>query len=133
VQVDARLLRGGKRNSGYGLICRSDAQGESYYTFAIWPTNVTIAKVTPSPPYYKELAAEIPTIQRKGRNRLDAVCATDKDGVVRLTFSINGLVVARASDRKSTLTSGAVGLAVATDKGEKAITTEFDDFVVKKA
>src|SRR4029453_8758775 len=67
----------------------------------------------PQEPYYIELRSA--AVDPQGTNRLEAICTTEDDGEgVPLTFLVNGRQVARATDRDRPLSSGTVGLLVAT-------------------
>jgi hypothetical protein len=74
-------------------------------------------------------------VDPQGTNRLEAICTTEDDGQgVRLTFLVNGRQVARATDRDRPLSSGTVGLLVATGgSNAEQIEAEFDNFVVTSA
>ncbi len=135
VEVVARRLLGANEDAGYGIMCRSSSTTASYYEFAIWRDHVAIAKVTPSPPYYSELEESAPaTVNVNGDNRLQARCTTNRSGAAALLFKVNGQVVARATDSDNALSSGSVGVVVATGgHGTEAIEAEFDDFVVRAA
>jgi len=132
VAVDARPLTGADQDAGYGIACRADGT-QSYYQFAIWQGQAVIAKVIPRDPYYVELSSA--AVAPQGTNRLEAICTTDEDGQgVRLTFLVNGRQVARETDRDRPLSSGTVGLLVATGGSDaEQIEVEFDDFVVTPA
>jgi TIR domain len=130
--VDARQLTGAGQDAGYGIACRADG-AQSYYQFAIWQGQAVIAKVIPQEPYYVELRSTAVEPQRA--NRLEAICTTEEDGQrVRLTFLVNGRQVAHATDRDRPLSSGTVGLLVATGgSSAEEIEAEFDNFVVTSA
>jgi hypothetical protein len=131
VDVAARRLLGGTRDSGYGIVCRASGDGSSYYEFAIWSDHVEIAKLTPDFALLK--SENLPAIDPRSENRLQAVCTTD-GATTHLVFSVNGRVVATATDGNNPLAGRTVGLVVATG-GAKAtpIEAEFDDFVVTPA
>ena len=136
VTVVARRLLGGDQDAGFGITCRSTTTTESYYQLAIWRDQVVIAKVTPAPPYYTTLqsSGDMSAVTANGENRMQALCTTDKSGAANLELTVNGRVVARATDSDRPLATGTVGLAVATGgEGVKAIEAQFDDFVVKPA
>jgi TIR domain-containing protein len=134
IDVVARLLLGGDQDAGYGIACRSAASISSYYQFSIWSDHFEIAKITPTAPFFQALrqSEDLSAASPNGENRLQAVCSTDDAGASRLVFSVNGQVVASATDADSPLTAGTVGLVVASDNA-KAIEAEFDDFVVSPA
>ena len=136
VQVVARRLLGGNEDTGYGIACRVAPSSPSYYQFAIWHDKVVIAKVTPTPPYYRTLkqSFDLSAVNRNGENVMQALCTTDQTGAASLVFSVNGAVVARAPDTDSPLSTGTVGLVVGTDgPPSSTIEAEFDDFVVTPA
>jgi hypothetical protein len=132
VSVVAQRLVGADQDAGYGIMCRASPNTASYYQFAIWRDHAEIAKVIPVEPFFEQLAAseDLSAVHANGKNRLQAVCADD-GGSARLAFSVNGKEVATATDATQPLSSGTVGLVVATGgKNVKAIEAEFDDFVV---
>jgi hypothetical protein len=131
VAVDARPLSVADQDAGYGIACRADG-AQSYYQFAIWQGQAVIAKVIPQDPYYVELRSV--AVDPQGTNRLEAICTTEDGQGVRLTFLVNGREVARVTDRDRPLSSGTVGLLVATGGSDaEEIEAEFDDFVVTPA
>lgn len=65
-----------------------------------------------------------------GYNLLQAQCTNEGQGV-HLVFSVNGKIVARATDTHNPLTTGTVGLAVASsEKVNKPAEAQFDNFTV---
>lgn len=72
------------------------------------------------------------TIDVSATNRLQASCTSDDDGKsVHLVFSVNGAVVAEATDTESPLSGGTVGLwAAMAPHASEATEAEFDNFVV---
>ena len=137
VAVTAQRLFGADQDAGYGITCRSTPNGDRSYQFAIWRDNAVIAKITPAPPYYRVLnsSEDLSAVRPGGKNRLQAICSTDASGAPSLVFMVNGhVLVPRTLDTKSPLTTGTVGLMVATGRaGAKAIEAEFDDFDVRSS
>jgi len=137
VAVTAQRLLGADQDAGYGITCRSTPNGDRSYQFAIWRDNAVIAKITPAPPYYRVLnsSEDLSAVRPGGKNRLQAICSTDASGAPSLVFMVNGhVLVPRTLDTKSPLTTGTVGLMVATGRaGAKAIEAEFDDFDVRSS
>ncbi len=136
VDVAARRLLGGDQDAGYGIACRAAPGGSSYYLLSIWKDHVEIAKVTPTGQGYeqKTTADLSAAVSQNGVNRMQAVCTTDRTGAAHLVLSVNGQEFAAYTDTESPLSTGTVGLVVATGgAGVKAIEAEFDDFVVTPA
>jgi hypothetical protein len=127
VEVEARRIGGANPNYGYSVLCRSDGV-TNFYAFTIWDHSVQIEKYTGSAPYYHSLKVG-PGVDPNAKNRLQAACSSDEgQQAVHLVFSVNGQVVAEATDKDNPLLTGTVGLLVAT--GPRGFEAEFDNFVV---
>jgi len=134
IDVDARRLAGGQ-DTGYGIRCRADANGNAY-AFGIWDDSIQIAKYLDHAPWYillKNVGLE--ALHVNAKNRLQAVCTSAQgQQAVHLVFSVNGRVVAEATDTKNPLPTGTVGIFVANGPDAKtAVEAEFDNFVVTQA
>jgi hypothetical protein len=129
IDVEARRILGGEPHA-YGILCRLD--GLNYYALSAGEKFVSIEKYVGVDPYYFELAYEPVVYDVSATNRLQASCTSD-DGEqsVHLVFSVNGSVVAEATDTDDPLADGTVGLWVAMVPGTRDATeAAFDNFVV---
>ena len=131
IDVDARRLAGAQ-DTGYGLGCRADANG-NVYVFTIWDDSIQIAKLLDHAPWYVLLkSVGLDALNVNAKNRLQAVCTSEQgQQAVHLVFSVNGRVVVEATDTKTPFLTGTVGLLVGTGPDAKtAVEAEFDNFVV---
>jgi hypothetical protein len=131
VDVKARRLAGDS-DTGYGIACR--AAGGNAYQFLIGDGFISIAKSLDHEPYYTPLRDAAPAIDINASNRLQAVCSSEEgQQAVHLVFSVNGRVVAEATDSENPLPTGTVGVFVSTGpKAKTAVEAEFDDFAVRQ-
>ena len=131
VDVKARRLAGDP-DTGYGIACR--AAGGNSYQFLIGDGYISIAKSLDHDPYYTALKDAAPAVDINASNRLQAVCSSEEgQRAVHLVFSVNGRVVAEATDSENPLSTGTVGVFVATGPDAKtAVEAEFDDFAVRQ-
>jgi ABC-type Na+ transport system ATPase subunit NatA len=95
---------------------------------------ISIAKSLDHDPYYTALKDAAPAVDINASNRLQAVCSSEEgQRAVHLVFSVNGRVVAEATDSENPLSTGTVGVFVATGPDAKtAVEAEFDDFAVRQ-
>jgi len=131
IDVDARRLAGAQ-DTGYGLGCRADANG-NVYVFTIWDDSIQIAKLLDHAPWYVLLkSVGLDALNVNAKNRLQAVCTSEQgQQAVHLVFSVTGRVVVEATDTKTPFLTGTVGLLVGTGPDAKtAVEAEFDNFVV---
>jgi TIR domain len=128
IDVEARRILGGEPHA-YGILCRLD--GLNYYAMSAGEEFVSIEKYVGVEPYYFELAYEPVAYDVSATNQLQASCTSDDGESVHLEFSVNGSVVAEATDTDDPLSGGTVGLWVAMAPGASDATeAEFDNFVV---
>lgn len=128
ISVDARRTTRTSDTEGYGLICRRNGNS-SFYLFAVSDGYVTIAKLTPTDPFYIGLTdGAAPETDSNATIRIQATCTTNEQKGVRLVFSVDGETVATAVDSDNPYLTGTVGLAVGEDGGASG--AEFDNFVV---
>jgi hypothetical protein len=127
VEVEAEKLAGGSHAAnGYGIFCRGEGE-ESDYAFILGRREVTIGK-TAGGDFNMLDTARTPAVDPNARNELGAVCKNVQGNeAVHLEFSVNGEVVAAATDDSDPLLSGTVGLFVYTVETQEI---EFDNFVV---
>ena len=133
VSVDARMIAGSPQDTGYGIFCRADGNGDSY-DFGINDNRVTIDKwVNDGAKRQGPPSHSTPVVRVNATNRLKAVCVTSNGGqAVHLAFWVNGTEVADWTDRNHPYTKGYFG--VITGIGQTKITAEaeFDNFAVVK-
>lgn len=127
IEVEAEKLGGGSHAAnGHGIFCRGEGE-ESDYAFILGRREVTIGK-TAGGDFNVLDTARTPAVDPNARNELGAVCKNVQENeAVHLEFSVNGEVVAAATDSNDPLLSGTVGLFVYTVETQEV---EFDNFVV---
>jgi hypothetical protein len=125
--VEAEKLAGGSHEAnGYGTLCRAEGE-ESNYSFTLGRREVTITKTAGGDSAALD-TARTPAVDLNARNELRAVCKSIQGNeAVHLEFSVNGDVVAAATDTNDPLLSGTVGLFVYTVETQEV---EFDNVVV---
>ena len=126
IEVDARMLTGDASDS-YGVLCR--AAENRGYTLSILGGSGTIVKYVDTSLTVLD-GQDTSAIKANGINRIKAECSSVGQGV-HLVLTLDGQVVAEATDRTDPIETGTVGLFAATDQdSKKAIEAEFDNFVV---
>jgi hypothetical protein len=127
IEVEAEKLAGGSHETnGHGIFCRGEGE-ESDYAFILGRREVTIGK-TAGGDFNVLDTARTPAVDPNARNELGAVCKNVQGNeAVHLEFSVNGEVVAAATDDNDPLLSGTLGLFVYTVETQEV---EFDNFVV---
>ncbi len=96
IDVDALRILGGEGHA-YGILCRLD--GLNYYALSAGEKFVSIEKFVGVEPFYFELAYEPVTYDVNATSHLQASCTSDDEGQsVHLVLSVNGSVVAEATD-----------------------------------
>jgi hypothetical protein len=127
IEVEGEKLAGGSHETnGYGIFCRGEGE-ESDYAFILGRREVTIGK-TAGGDFNVLDTARTPAADPNARNELGAVCKNVQGNeAVHLEFSVNGEVVAAATDTDDPLLSGTIGLFVYTVETQEV---EFDNFVV---
>jgi len=130
IEVDAQKISGGSNaEDSFGIFCRSDYGGGDY-RFDIGERQIIISKFDAE--VLTELEAEpIPSdVDLNSSNHLRAVCSTiDQGAAVLLELSVNGTVLADATDRDDPHLAGTIGLYVYTVGTQEV---EFDNFKVKE-
>ena len=140
IQVDTHIISGSVQNgSGYVVVCRADATHGRAYVFVVSATYVEIYRsYGPSSSrqlYYSK--ANKSTVLVKANNLLQAEC-TSLEGQqghqgLRLVFSVNGHIVAAATDTNNPILTGTVGFGVQLPRNvNQPVEVEFDNFVVKQ-
>ena len=126
---DALRILGGEGHA-YGILCRLD--GLNYYALSAGEKFVSIEKFVGVEPFYFELAYEPVTYDVNATSHLQASCTSDdEEQSVHLVFSVNGSVVAEATDTDDPLIEGTVGLwAAMIPNTPDATEAEFDNFAV---
>jgi hypothetical protein len=134
IEVDARSLEPLDDRSGYGVICRLK-EGTNYrYQFTIGEggeDTVRITKVFGDKSRFLAVGS-VASLNATVVNRIRADCSNVRDaaqGAVHLVFSLNGQIVAEATDSDQPLPGGTVGIRVFA-LGQNGIRAEFDNFVV---
>jgi hypothetical protein len=138
IEVDARRLAGAQ-DTGYGFACRASEKAE--YSFTIWNDGsnkpfAQIGKFLDHAPWFDSLDdGALDALNVNEKNRLQAACTSvEGQRAVHLVFSVNGQMVAEATDTKDPLLTGTVTLEVGTGPHAKnAVEAEFDNFVVTQA
>jgi hypothetical protein len=127
IEVDARKIAGGSRpRDGYGILCRAEGNQKDY-SFILGNEQVIIGKSTPDVDFKTLDSAVIPAAAPNATNHLQAVCTSiEGESAVHLEFSVNGNVVATATDRDDPHLIGTLGLFVFT---VDTLEVEFDNFV----
>jgi hypothetical protein len=134
IEVDARSLAPLDDSSGYGVICRLNEGTDERYQFSIGDgggDTVRITKFTGSGA--QALAVKyVASLNATDVNRIRADCSNVNNaaqGAVHLVFSLNGQIVAEATDSDQPLLDGTIGIRVFA-LGQNGIRAEFDNFVV---
>jgi hypothetical protein len=130
LEVDAEKVAGGSHpEDGYGIFCRAEGDGERDYSFILGKDHVTIGKWTADDGFSELDGANIPTVTPNATTHLQAVCTSiEEDAAVHLEFSVNGNVVAAATDRDDPHLVGTLGVFVYT---VDTLEVEFDNFVAE--
>jgi hypothetical protein len=132
IKVEAEKIAGGSDpNDGYGILCRADRDENSDYSFIVGNDHVTIGKFVAGDRFKTLDSAAIPAVEANATSRLQAECSSvEGQQAVHLELSVNGNVVADATDSKDPLLTGTIELFVYT---VETIEVEFDNFVVKRS
>ncbi len=131
VRIDVEALRiSGTTPHSYGILCRLD--GVNFYALSAGEGFVSIEKYIEDDPYFFELAYELTAIDMSATNRLQASCTSDDEGQsVHLALSVNGSMIAEATDTDNPLAGGTVGLwAAMFPNTPDATEAEFDNFAI---
>jgi hypothetical protein len=131
IKVSARIVPGSveDKNAGYGVFCRAPSNGGAYL-FAIGGGVADIVKYSSNGGLSGLREGNYSEAGVNGYNLLQAQCTNEGQGV-HLVFWVNGKIVAQATDTHNPLTTGTVGLAVAsTEKVNKPAEAQFDNFTV---
>jgi hypothetical protein len=140
IQVDAHIIsRPVQNGSGYVILCRADPTNDNAYEFEVSGSHVEIVRSyapssTPRVLYYSN--ANNSAVLVKANNLLQAEC-TSVEGQqgqqgVHLVFSVNGHIVAAATDTNNPLLTGTVGFGVGQNNVNQPVEVEFDNFVVSQ-
>jgi hypothetical protein len=134
VEVDARIVPGSVQARGHGYFVACRVGQNSGYAFTIRNDSVSIDKYFNYGSGYKQLkSAGNSAVHLNGYNLLQAQCTSIEGGQgVQLVFSVNGRVVATATDTDKPLQTGSVGLGVSNDNATKPAEAEFDNLVVRQ-
>jgi hypothetical protein len=131
IQVDAQRTSGGSNQADiYGVFCRA-GYGERDYRFELGAEQITISKWGVDEGFTELEAVTIPAeVDLNAANDLRAVCSTiEGGGAVLLELSVNGNMVAAATDRDDPYLAGTTGLFAFA--GE-TLQVEFDNFIVEE-
>ena len=134
IEVDARSLAPLDDRSGYGVICHLKEGTNDRYQFTIGEggeDTVRITKVFGDKSRFLAVGS-VASLNATVVNRVRADCSNVRDaaqGAVHLVFSLNGQIVAEATDSDQPLSDGTVGIRVF-GLGQNGIRAEFDNFVV---
>jgi hypothetical protein len=140
IQVDAHIIsRPVQNGSGYAILCRADPTNDNAYEFEVSGSHVEIVRSygpssTPRVLYYSN--ANNSAVLVKANNLLQAEC-TSVEGQqgqqgVHLVFSVNGHILAAATDTNNPLLTGTVGIGVGQNNVNQPVEVEFDNFVVSQ-
>jgi hypothetical protein len=131
IKVDAQRTSGGSNQADiYGVFCRA-GYGERDYRFELGAEQITISKWGVEEGFTELEAVTIPAeVDLNAANDLRAVCSTiEGGGAVLLELSVNGDMVAAATDRDDPYLAGTTGLFAFA--GE-SLQVEFDNFIVEE-
>jgi hypothetical protein len=131
IKVDAQRTSGGSNQADiYGVFCRA-GYGERDYRFELGAEQITISKWGVDEGFTELDAVTIPAeVDLNAANDLRAVCSTiEGGGAVLLELSVNGNMVATATDRDDPYLAGTTGLFAFA--GE-TLQVEFDNFIVEE-
>jgi len=131
IKVDAQRTLGGSNQADiYGIFCRA-GYGERDYRFELGAEQITISKWGVDEGFTELAAVTIPAeVDLNSANDLRAVCSTiEGGGAVLLELSVNGNMVATATDRDNPYLEGTIGLFAFA--GE-TLQVDFDNFIAKE-
>jgi hypothetical protein len=131
IRVDAQRTSGGSNQADmFGIFCRAGF-GERDYRFELGAEQITISKWGVDEGFTELEAVTIPAeVDLNAANDLRAVCSTiEGGGAVLLELSVNGNMVAAATDRDNPYLAGTTGLFAFA--GE-TLEVEFDNFIVEE-
>jgi hypothetical protein len=133
IEAYARFVPGSAlADKGYFVACRASQNGK--YAFIIREDAVSIDKYFNYDPGYRQLTVTgISAVHLNAYNVLQAQCTGVEGGQgVQLVFSVNGRIVAAATDTDNPLRTGSIGLGVDNVNATTPVEAEFDNLVVKQ-
>ncbi len=124
----------GPNNSAYGIICRANPNSDSAYAFIVSEAYVAIYKSSGAhSSRILDSNANTSAVPVKANNVLQAQCTNEGQQGVRPVFSLNGRIVAAATDTNNPLLTGTVGFTVVQPRNvNNPVEAEFDNFVVSR-
>jgi TIR domain len=134
IEVNTRSLAPLDDRSGYGVICHLNEGTKDRYQFTIGEggdDTVRITKFIGGKAQFLVIKS-VASLTATDVNRVRADCTNVRDAAqaaVHLVFSLNGQIVAKATDRDRPLLDGTIGIRVFA-LGQNGIRVAFDNFVV---